>query len=79
MDQFSAELDNLFILNPNRTAVSCLMFDALISCLHCLQMFNSHPGVQRKRFQLEGLVLNHSMAPGVAADMLIDEFVAKKE
>jgi triphosphoribosyl-dephospho-CoA synthetase len=41
-------------------------------------MFNNHPGVRLTRSQLEQLVLNHSLGPGAAADILISQFIAKK-
>ena len=42
-------------------------------------MFNSHPGVRVKRSELEELVLSHSLGPGVAADLLISEFISKNK
>lgn len=44
-----------------------------------LRMFNSHPGVRVKRSELEELVLSHSLGPGVAADLLISEFISKNK
>jgi hypothetical protein len=35
-------------------------------------------GVQLKRNELEHLVLNHYLAPGSAADSLINEFISNK-
>ena len=44
-----------------------------------VQMFSNHPGVQMKRKELENLVLKHELGPGVAADLLIQEFMSKRK
>lgn len=42
-----------------------------------LRMFNQHPGVLSRRLEMEELVLTRNLEPGVAADLLIQEFINK--